>query len=58
VTSDCPLIDPILMDQVIDFTLKKQLDYASNILVESYPDGQDIEVIKFNSLGNALNKLN
>lgn len=50
VTSDCPLIDPILIDQIIDFTLKKQLDYVSNILVESYPDGQDIEVIKFSAL--------
>ena len=56
VTSDCPLIDPILIDQVIDFTLEKQPDYASNILVESYPDGQDIEVIRFNSLEKCFNK--
>jgi len=49
-TSDCPLIDPILIDQIIDFTLENQLDYVSNTLVEKYPDGQDIEVMKFNSL--------
>lgn len=50
VTSDCPLIDPNLLDKVIDFTLKENLDYGSNVLIHNYPDGQDIEVFKFDAL--------
>jgi len=46
VTSDCPLIDAELVDQVIDFTINNKLDYGSNILEETFPDGQDIEVFK------------
>lgn len=50
VTSDCPLIDPKLVDNIIDFTIEKNIDYCSNTLIENFPDGQDIEVFKFNAL--------
>jgi len=50
ITSDCPLIDPELIDEVIDFAISRDLDYCSNTLIENYPDGQDIEVMKFTSL--------
>ena len=53
VTSDCPLIDPSLVSEVIKFTVKGNLDYGSNILKEMFPDGQDIEVIKFSALKKA-----
>ena len=53
VTSDCPLIDPILVDQVIVFVQKNNCDYGSNSLVENFPDGQDIEVFKFTALEQA-----
>ena len=49
-TSDCSLIDGNLIDEIIEEALKKSLDYYSNILFPTYPDGQDIEVIKFESL--------
>jgi len=52
-TSDCPLIDPILLDEVISEAEKKDLDYYTNILEEKYPDGQDIEVFKFSALEKA-----
>lgn len=52
-TSDCPLIDANLIDSVIDFAIINDLDYCSNILVESFPDGQDIEVFKFSALEEA-----
>ena len=55
VTSDCPLIDPVLVDQVIDFVKKSDKDYGSNTLLEEYPDGQDIEVFKFSALEAAWN---
>ena len=50
VTSDCPLIDPNLVDNVISLAIEKDVDYCSNILVEKFPDGQDIEVFKFHAL--------
>ena len=53
VTSDCPLIDPILLDSIIQKTIDKDLDYCSNVLENSYPDGQDIEVFKFSALKEA-----
>jgi spore coat polysaccharide biosynthesis protein SpsF (cytidylyltransferase family) len=55
-TSDCPLIDAVLIDKVIDFTIKNTLDYGSNIFVEDFPDGQDIEVFKFSALETAWKK--
>ena len=56
VTSDCPLIDPILIDNVIKFVKKSDKDYGSNVLIEHFPDGQDIEVFKFSALKQAWEK--
>lgn len=53
VTSDCPLIDPELVDKVIVFAQERQVDYCSNVLIENYPDGQDVEVFKFSALKKA-----
>jgi len=52
-TSDCPLIDPILIDEVIKLTIDHQLDYVSNTLLELFPDGQDIEVFSWKALEKA-----
>lgn len=51
-TSDCPLIDPELIDEAIRLYLesKNNVDYASNTLVRSYPRGLDIEVFSFKAL--------
>ncbi len=56
VTSDCPLIDPQLVDEVIKFTNLNNADYCSNTLLEHFPDGQDIEVFKFQALETAWNE--
>lgn len=52
-TSDCPLIDPQLLDEVIIKAKEEDLDYYANIIEERYPDGQDIEVFKFSALEKA-----
>ena len=52
-TSDCPLIDPVLIDEIIELAISSDVDYCSNTLIESYPDGQDIEVFTFNALKKA-----
>jgi spore coat polysaccharide biosynthesis protein SpsF (cytidylyltransferase family) len=55
VTSDCPLIDPMLVDKVIEFTQSSNKDYGSNVIDETFPDGQDVEVFKYAALEAAWN---
>lgn len=55
-TSDCPLIDPLVIDEVILFATKNDLDYASNTLKPTFPDGMDVEVFKFSALETAVNE--
>jgi spore coat polysaccharide biosynthesis protein SpsF len=53
VTSDCPLLDANLVDEVVQFCIDNQLDYYSNVLQEVYPDGLDVEVFSFKALEDA-----
>lgn len=57
ITSDCPLIDPKLIDQIITKVIAENKDYGSNTLVETYPDGQDVEVFRFKVLEDARKKV-
>ena len=34
-TGDCPLIDPAVVDQVIETFLTNQVDYCANVLTQS-----------------------
>ena len=52
-TSDCPLIDPYEIDKVIDVCISNNVDYASNALTPTFPDGIDVEVFKFSALKKA-----
>ena len=56
-TADCPLIDPFLIDKVIQMTIESERDYGSNITPgkEYFPDGQDTEVFKYKLLDDAWN---
>jgi glutamate-1-semialdehyde aminotransferase/spore coat polysaccharide biosynthesis protein SpsF (cytidylyltransferase family) len=53
ITADCPLIDPEVIDQVVRRFQRGDLDYASNAMVRSYPDGLDTEVFSFAALERA-----
>lgn len=53
ITADCPLIDPKLIDKVVEAHLKSKASYTSNVLGETYPDGQDIEIFSFDALKQA-----
>lgn len=50
ITGDCPLIDPELVDAVISEFQKRGVDYATNTMPPTYPDGLDIEVFRFKAL--------
>lgn len=56
VTSDCPVIDPQVIDQVIQFYVDAypKYDYVSNCLERTYPRGMDTEVFAFKSLDQAF----
>lgn len=49
-TGDCPLADPEIIDEVIRFFHEGGYDYVSNCLPPTYPDGLDVEVIRFSCL--------
>lgn len=53
-TSDCPLIDPNVIDMVIKECIRTNSDYASNVLLPTFPDGMDVEVFKFSALEKAF----
>ena len=55
VTSDCPLLDPRVVDQVVRTAIESDVDYCANTITEDFPDGQDIEVFKFYALERAWN---
>jgi spore coat polysaccharide biosynthesis protein SpsF len=58
ITSDCPLIDPQVIDQVIQRYVDAypEYDYVSNCLDRTYPRGMDTEVLSFKSLDEAFHQ--
>lgn len=52
-TADCPFLDPELIDDAVERFLEARVDYASNGLVEPYPRGLDVEVLKASVLHEA-----
>ncbi len=53
VPSDCPLIDPPIIDAVFERFAQGDCDYASNLHPPSYPDGNDAEVMSMGALASA-----
>jgi len=56
ITSDCPLIDPIVVDKVIIKHFAQNADYTTNTMPATYPDGYDVEIFKFIALKEAWQK--
>ncbi len=52
VPSDCPLIDPEVVDRVVldHLGAPDRVDYTSNLHPETYPDGSDVEVMTVGAL--------
>jgi len=53
ITADCPLIDPQIVDDVIDYYFESGADYCSNTLEATFPDGEDVEIFSFKVLSEA-----
>jgi spore coat polysaccharide biosynthesis protein SpsF len=60
IPSDCPLIDPTVIDKVIDHYIcnAHRFDFVSNLHPPSYPDGQDVEVMPIGMLATAHREAN
>jgi spore coat polysaccharide biosynthesis protein SpsF len=52
VTGDCPLVDPVVVDRLVEIYLSNRgsVDYVSNVLPQSYPHGLDAEVYAASTL--------
>ena len=51
VTADCPMVDPGIIDQVVNLCIRNNLKFASTD--ETFPDGLDVEVSSFQILEEA-----
>ena len=49
-TGDCPLVMPELIDEMLERFDKSNVDYLSNTLEATFPDGLDIEIFKTETL--------
>lgn len=58
ITADCPLMDPAVLDKVVAAFRRgvggEPVDYATNVLRYTYPDGLDVEVFSFAALDRAF----
>ncbi len=55
VPSDCPLIDPTVIDRLLRYykTNSRRYDFVSNLHPATYPDGNDVEIIPIGILEEA-----
>lgn len=53
ITGDCPLVDPVLVDECVQQFLDQSVDYLCNNYPPTLPDGLDIEVFKLAALEKA-----
>ena len=55
IPSDCPLIDPAIIDQGLDYFFENEdaFDYVSNLHPATFPDGNDVEIMTIDCLTKA-----
>ena len=58
VFGDGPLIDPVIIDQVVDYYVKNEgYDYVGNDLETTYPPGMEVEVFSTKALSDSSDRL-
>lgn len=50
IKSDCPAIDPIIIDNAIRLHLDSGADYTTNTVLRTFPAGQDVEILTMQTL--------
>jgi spore coat polysaccharide biosynthesis protein SpsF (cytidylyltransferase family) len=56
ITADCPFVDYVIVDKIINNFFLNNYDYASNIDPPTFPDGLDAEIFTFNVLKETYKK--
>ncbi len=49
-TSDCPFLDPTIVDKIVNKFHESNFDFISNNLIRTYPIGVDTEIFSFSTL--------
>lgn len=51
VNADCPLVDPVILNRIITaFIQNDNIDYVSNKVIWSFPEGYSAEIISYEAL--------
>ena len=50
ITSDCPFLDPSVIDALVELFIKGDYQYASNCVRRTYPHGLDCEILTYDVL--------
>lgn len=50
VNGDCPLVDPVIMRQLVEMFATGEYDYVSNKIIWSWPEGYSAEIISTDAL--------
>ena len=58
ITSDCPLIDPTIIDKVLSIYQSGNYDYVSNFYKNRCPSGFEVEVFSFSCLESSWTQAN
>ena len=53
IMADCPLIDYRIIDKAIKKHVKEKNDYTSTAYIETFPDGEDVDIFTFQTLSQA-----
>ena len=54
ITSDCPLVDPKIVEKMLEIFLANDFDYMSNTIKPTFPDGLDVEIFTASALSIAV----
>jgi len=58
ITADNPLLDPLIIDDAINISMKTKCDYVTNLLHRTFPIGYSIEILTFSLLEQLYQKMN
>ena len=50
ITADCPFVDPDIIDNMIKKILSSELDFITNVIPPTWPDGLDITIFSMKTL--------
>ncbi len=56
ITADCPFADPSIINKAIELYKNKKVDYLTNVIDRTYPDGLDIEIFSYEALKTSHEK--